>query len=237
MKIKQITLALFALLILATSIIPSTASAVDVGGDTYLGFSSMYLWRGDDLSSGDPVLQGGMDLSFKNVTLSYWSNFNLDSKELDETDIVLDYSVDLNELLSLSVGTIFYGLDGLDDTSELYVGISFKTILEPAFTIYYDFDEVAGDLFMTASIGHGLELGKGLSLGLGALIRYMETDTISDLHNFEVSAALDYAITEQITISPSLIYSAPLSDAADDFAYGDGIDEEFMGGLTLTLSF
>ncbi len=235
MKIKQLSLSLLALLVLASSVIP--ASAIEVSGDAYAGINSMYLWRGDDLSSGDPVLQGGMDLSFKGVTLSYWSNFNLDSKELDETDIVIDYSTDLSELLSLSVGAIVYGLDGLADTTELYAGISLASILEPTLTVYYDVDEVAGDLFVTASIGHSLNLAEGVDLSLGGLVSYIDTDAFSDLHNFELSAGLDYAINEQLVLSPSIIYSAPLSDDSDDFAYGDGIDEEFMAGLALSLNF
>ena len=90
---------------------------------------------------------------------------------------------------------------------------------------------------MTAAIGHSLNLGEGLDLSLGGLISYIDTDAFSDLHNFELSAGLDYVLSEQLTLSPSVIYSAPLSDDSDDFAYGDGIDDEFMGGLTLTLSF
>lgn len=237
MNSKQLGLSFLALLILASSLIPTTSFAVEVTGDVYGGINSMYLWRGDDLSNGKAVMQGGMDVSFNNVTLSGWGNFNFDSKELDETDIVLDYSVDLSELLSLSVGTIFYGLDGLADTSELYVGLSVNSILEPNLTVYYDYDEADGDFFVTASVGHSLNLGEGLDLSLGGLISYIDTAAFSDLHNLELNAALDYAISEQLTLSPSLIYSTPLSDNSDDFAYGDGINEELMAGLTLSLSF
>lgn len=236
MQIKQLTITLIALLILVSSA-GSAFAAIEVTGDVYAGVNSMYLWRGDNLSNDDPVVQGGMDISIKNFTLSYWSNLNLNTDELDETDFTIDYTQDLNDKLSLSVGHIFYALDSLDDTSEVYAGISLKTLLEPTFTIYYDYDANAGDIFITAAISHSLELAKGLNLNMGGLISYLDSDNVSDLHNLELSAAADYAITDQLTLTPSLIYSTPLSDNSDDFAYGDGIDEEVMGSLALSFSF
>lgn len=235
MKIKQLSIALLALLVLASTAIPTTA-AIEVEGDAYAGISSMYLWRGDNLSADNAVAQSGMDVSFNGVTLSYWSNLDLDTNQLNETDIVIDYSTDLSELVSLSVGNILYSVDGAT-TNELYLGLGLNTLLEPAVTVYYDYDALPGDLFVTASIGHSLELAEGLGLSLGGLISYIDTDAFSNLHNYELSAGLDYAISDQLTLSPSIIFSAPLSGDSDDFAYGDGIDEEFMGGLTLALAF
>ena len=51
-----------------------------------------------------------------------------------ETDIILDYSFDVNDLLSVSVGNIWYALDGLEDTKELYLSLGLGTILEPSVT-------------------------------------------------------------------------------------------------------
>ncbi len=235
MNIKQLSLSLLTLLVLTASVIPSTVFAVEVSGDVYGGISSMYLWRGDDLSAGEAVFQSGVDLSVKGLTFSYWSNYNQDNG-LDETDIVIDYTTDLSELVSVSIGNILYSVEG-SDTNEVYLGLGFNTLLAPELTVYYDTAAAAGDLFVTAAISHSFDLQEGLGLTIGGLVSYIDTAVVSDLHNFELSAGLDYAITEQLTISPSVIFSTPLSDDSDDLAYGDGIDDEFMGGLTLTLSF
>lgn len=168
--------------------------------------------------------------------MSYWSNLNLDTEQLDETDIVIDYSTDLNDQLSLSVGNILYSVNGAT-TNELYRGLGLKTLLEPTLTVYYDYDALAGDLFLTAAIGHSIALNKDLGLSLGGLVSEIDTDAFSALHNYEISASLDYAISEQLSLSPNIIFSAPLSDDSDNLAYGDGIDKEVMGGLALTLSF
>ncbi len=237
MKVKQLRIALLALLVLASAVIPATA-AIEVEGDAYLSTSSKYLWRGFDLSSGDPVIQGGMDLSFKGLTLSYWSNFDLESKDVNETDLIVDYSTDLSELVSVSVGNIFYSLEGLKDTSELYLGVSLNTLLAPTLTVYYDYDEAQHDgLFYSLAIGHDLELAEGLSLSLGGLISYNQKSDYavgdySSLHNYELSASTDYALTEQLSISPYLIFSDALSDRAEQ-----AIENELAGGLTLTLTF
>lgn len=216
------------LLVLGT---PAMA-AIEVEGDAYVNFSSMYLWRGYDLSSGDSVMQGGMDLSFKGLTLSYWSNYNLDSSTLDETDIVVDYSFDASELVSISLGHILYSVQGADDTSEVYAGVTLNTLLEPTLTAYYDYDEFSGDVFVTAAIGHSIDLQENLSLSIGALASYSDNDVYNALHNAEFSAGLDYTVIEQVTLSPAMVFSTPISDDADDV-----IDDEFMAGLTLAISF
>jgi len=231
MSIKNVSMAFITLLVLISAVLPASA-AIEVEGDAYLGVNSMYLWRGADLSNGDAVMQGGMDVSFKGFTLSYWSNYNLDLTELDETDIVVDYSTDLSESLSLSVGHILYAVENASDTSEVYVGLGLKSLLEPTLTVYYDYDEFAGDVFVTAAVGHSLSLGEGIDLGLGALVSYADNDAYSELHNYELSAGIDYALSEQLTLSPSVIFSSPISDEADL-----AIDDEFVAGLSLSLGF
>ena len=141
-KMKKVCIALVAVLMTVAALVPAASAAIEVEGDAYVGFFDKYLWRGYDLSGGQAVVQGGVDLSAKGVTLSYWSNFQtkddngagLEGGEVTETDITLDYSVDLNDMVSLSVGNIFYNLDGLRDTNELYLGIGLNTILSPSFT-------------------------------------------------------------------------------------------------------
>lgn len=218
-------------LVFLTMVTPALAE-IEVSGDAYVSISSMYLWRGFDLSDGDPVAQGGLDISFKGFTLGFWSNYNLDKTQLDETDITLDYTFNASELVSVSVGHILYAVDGENTTGELYTGIALDTILSPALTLYYDYDEFAGDIFVTAEIGHAIALSEELDLGLGALASYSRNDDYNALHNAEFSLALGYALTQQLSIEALGIFSTPLSNKAKDV-----IDDEFMGALTLNFSF
>lgn len=238
MKLRNLSIAILGTLVLLTGIASSAVAAIEVEGDVYAGYSSMYLWRGFDLSDSEPVVQGGMDVSFKGFTLSYWSNLDLNTGELNETDYTIDYSFDPSEMVSVSVGNIFYALDGAKDTNELYLGLSLNTILAPSLTVYYDYDEATeAGLFYTFSISHDLKLSDAAALNLSALVSYnQESDyavgNYDDWHNYELSAAVDYAVTDQISISPYVTYSDSLSDKADTV-----IEDELVGGLNLTLNF
>jgi len=234
---------------LAVMFVSSPAlAAIEVEGDVYIGYYDKYLWRGFDLSGGTPVVQGGVDLSAKGFTLSYWTNIQtkddvvlgseVNGGNATETDMTLDYTFSPIEMLSVSVGTIWYALDGLDDTKEAYLGVALDTILEPAVKIYYDYDQCnENGVFLTASIGHTFQVMDALGINLGALISYNEESdyavgNYSDWHNYELSVSADYAVTDQITVAPLLLYSDPISDDAKDT-----IDDEVLGGVAVTFTF
>lgn len=242
---KSLVVALTLIVALVVVSAPAQA-AIEVEGDAYIGYFDKYLWRGFDLSGGLPVIQGGVDLSAKGFTLSYWTNYQtktdkgagLDGGDATETDLILDYSFNPTELVSVSVGNIFYMLDGLEDTHEAYVSVGLDTILEPSLSVYYDYDEAKEDgLFFSASVGHSFDLMDKLSLSLGALVSYnQESDyavgNYQGWHNYELSAGLDYAVTDQVSISPSFLFSSPMSDDAKQ-----AIDSEVLGGVTVTMTF
>ncbi len=242
---KKLLFVLVAALILTTSLVPTAMAAIEVEGDVYAGYYDKYLWRGFDLSSGKHVLQPGVDVSFKGFTLSYWSNVLLDDGELSETDITVDYSFDVNELVSLNVGNIYYNLSGdkdvaaaTADTNELYLAVGLNTLLSPSLTAYWDYDEADQDgLFYQASVGHSFEVMESLALNLAALASYNQSSdyaigNFDGFHNYELSLSADYAVTDQVSISPLFLYSSPISDESKA-----AIDSETLAGVNLTLTF
>jgi uncharacterized protein (TIGR02001 family) len=243
---KKVCIALVAVLLAFGTLVPAALAAIEVEGDAYIGFYDKYLWRGFDLSGSEGVVQGGVDLSTKGFTLSYWTNYQAsDDKdggfkggEANETDITLDYTASLNDSVSVSVGNIFYHLDGLDDTNELYFGAALNLLLSPSLTVYYDYDEAESDgLFFNASIGHTIALGENLGVNLGAGVNYNQASDFAigayrDWHNYELSLSADYALTDQLSVTPSFLVSSPISDEAKK-----AIDTETVGGVALTLTF
>lgn len=208
---------------------------------------------GVDLSVGGFTVSYWSNFQLSNYALG--TDDELRSGELNETDITLDYTFDANDLLSVSVGNILYAVDGAEDTNELYLGISLNTLLSPSLTVYYDWDEFSGTIFTVAAIGHEFALADKLALNLGAsasyymadsdfVLAYAPTDAATGnpthtgsqnfLHNAEFSASVNYALSEQLSISPSVLFSVPLSDDAEDIV---GIDDEIMSGLSLVFSF
>jgi hypothetical protein len=184
------------------------------------------------------VVQPGADLSAAGFTLSLWGNYDTDTDKLNEVDITLDYSFDLNEMVSLSLGNIYYSLDGIEDTNEAYLSVGLNTVLSPAVAVFYDWDQADSDgLYFTASVGHSLALMEKLSLNLGALVSYNQASDYAvgayrDWHNYELGISADYAVTDQVTITPSVLYSSAISNAAKD-----AIDSEFLGGVNLAIAF
>jgi uncharacterized protein (TIGR02001 family) len=234
---KKVTLLIAAALLFAGA--TSALAEIEVSGDAYVGVFDKYLWRGFDLSGSQPVTQGGMDISFKNLTLSYWTNVqnSTDSGdgfkggEANETDITVNYTIPVGEVVTVNLGNIYYTLDGLDDTNELYTGVALNTILAPTVKAYYDWDEFKDDRFYTLSIGHSFALGS-MSLGLGALASYADNDASHEPWNAELSAGLNIPVIEQVSIKPTFLYSEPLGDDAKSV-----IETEMTGGVTVTLAF
>jgi hypothetical protein len=76
-----------------------------------------------------------------------------------------------------------------------------------------------------------------LGVSLGAGVNYNQASDFSvgayrDWHNYELSAAASYALTENFSISPSVLYSSGISDEAKE-----RIDSEVLGGIKATLLF
>ena len=239
---------------LATAVAATASAEIKVTGDVYAGPYSKYLFRGHDLSGNQWVVQGGADLSYNNFTLSYWSNFQThhadyaNRSDVTETDITLNYAFSPTKLLSMNVGNTYYTFDGLRDTNELYLKTAVNTLLTPTLAVYYDWDEAAGEaydgtgLFFTLSVGHSFELAKGLNLNLGALASYNMENPSADfaadtkynnLHNYELSLSLDYALTDAIKISPSYLYSNAFNDNARDI----GMKDENVFGIKAAFNF
>lgn len=245
---KKWSVLLAALIVLGAGMVTSSFAAITVEGDAYVGIFDKYVWRGDNLSDSRPVMQGGIDLSAGNFTLSTWHNFqlsgsdNIPSGELNETDIILDYSRDLGEMLSISVGNIWYSLEDLEDTNELYISATVNTLLSPTIAMYWDWDAAESDgLFFTFDVSHSMDLMDGLALNLGALVSYSQRSAFLDgdgeeysgFHHYELKASMDYALTEQLTVSPSFAFSSGIDDDAKE----DALNSEMLAGVNLTFAF
>lgn len=224
----------FILAVAAVLSVAAAASAIaedKVTGDVYVNPASKYVWRGFDLSEHRGVVQGGVDISYKGFTVSYWSNEQmvggptLKSGDVTETDITLNYSFTPIELLTFNVGNIYYNLTTLNgtpipNTNELYLKTTLNTLLSPTVALYYDWDKAnKTGLFYTLSIGQTFDLAKNLGLNLGALGSYnmksdYSTGNYNNLHNYELTASVDYAVNEKFKISPNYMYSNAISSAA-----------------------
>lgn len=226
------------------------AAGPDVSGTTSVGVFSNYVWRGQKLSNSF-VIQPSVGITYNGFGANLWANYDSDYNnhgEHTETDLTLDYSFNYDRL-SFDAGYIYYGLEGADDTQEVYLSVSYDMLLNPTLTVYYDFDEGDGG-FVVASVGHDFQLPYKTTLSLGASASYNLNnkvmgydsggDDFSNFYNAELSASLSIPVFKAVTLEPSIAYSFPLSSDAEDALQGisdDGDDDIIYGGVTITLSF
>ncbi len=247
---KKIVVAFLTFLLLMLGVSATFAEGPNVSGSASVGIFSNYVWRGQKLSNSY-VIQPSVGITYNGFGANLWANYDSDYEdngEHTETDLTLDYSFGYDKF-SFDAGYIYYALEGADDTQEVYLSVSYDIMLNPTLTIYYDFDEGEG-AFVVASISHDFELPYNSTLSLGASASYninnkvmgydLSGDDFSNFYNGEVSASVSFPVWKAITIEPSLAYSFPISNDAEDAikAISDDGDKDILyGGVTITLSF
>jgi hypothetical protein len=222
-----------------------------------LDFFSKYMWRGQPLND-EPVFQPSMTFSKAlgdgNLSFNVWGNLDFtdsrgDSGEFTEADYTLDWSSGFPGIkwLGYSLGFIRYDLLRAEDTTEVYSGINFKTVLSPSIKWYYDVDEVQGSYFQF-SISQGYEkivtiYGVPFGLNTSASLGYanksfnrcycgVNNENFNDL-------TLGISFPAEIhgwAITPSLGYSTILSSEireSDSYEHYDN----FFGGISFAKKF
>lgn len=253
--LRALSLSVVLTLILVVGSGSVNADDIKTSGYASVDVMSNYVWRGQKLSNSW-VVQPYVEVTYGVFGASIWANYDSDSKidegdghgEFNETDVTLSYTRSLDKW-TFGTGYIYYALSGANDTQELYLSVSYDTILKPTLTIYYDFDEGNG-AFVQASMEHSVEVAKGINLNMGALASYninnkvmgtdREGEDFSNFYNAELSTSLNIPVWKAITVTPKIAYSFPLSNDAKDAIMGisdDGDRNIFYGGMNIALSF
>jgi hypothetical protein len=252
---KALKAAALAMVIISSLAGSVFASEIKTAGSASVDVMSNYVWRGQKLSNSW-VIQPSVAITYGVFGASLWANYDSDAKvdegdghgEVSETDLTLSYTRSLDKW-TFGAGYIYYAFNGAPDTQEFYLSASYDMLLKPSLSVYYDFDEGNG-AFVVASIGHSLEVAKGMNLNLGAYASYninnkvmgldKNGDDFSNFYNAELSASLNIPVYKAITVTPKIAYSFPLSNDAEDAIKGisdDGDKDIFYGGINITLSF
>ncbi len=184
MKYKKTILATVATAIfLAGTVLTASAEEEAPSADLSVSLSSKYVWRGYELSNDSIVIQPSMTVGYKGFGFNLWGNldtdqdtelFGTDGSNWNETDMTLSYDGSAG-IVGYSLGYIYYGLDGADDTQEIYAGVSVDTIAAPSLTIYRDYDEFPG-WYVNLAVGHSFPITETISLDIGGHVSYLMTD-------------------------------------------------------------
>jgi hypothetical protein len=207
-----------------------------------VGYNSTYVWRGQDL--GDSMYQYGFDFAGScecglDWSAGIWYANPSDAQFNDELDIYGEISKDFGSF-STAVGFIHYEFDeNGNDNTEAYasIGTSYSGF-DLGFTYYHVID---GSLpnnpsWGELSVGYGYDISDTLAASLGVTYGFsIDADGGDAYSTVNVNLALDYALSEEITVSPYIAYNTTdnfnvASIGVEDY---DGI----YGGVVVTYSF
>ncbi|MDH4232517.1 MAG: hypothetical protein OEW04_10895, partial [Nitrospirota bacterium] len=216
-SLKKVLLAV----VMAVGILTGTSYGEDtaVAGYASVDVMSNYVWRGQKLSNSW-VVQPSVGITYGGFSTNLWGNYDSDRfeagssesghGEVSEVDFTANYSYAIDKL-TLTGGYIYYSFDGANDTQEVYVSAAYDTLLKPALTLFYDYDEGNG-AFIVVSVGHSFALPKDMSLNLGALASYNINNKImgfdkdgndfSDFYHAELSSSLTIPVTKAVSVTP-----------------------------------
>ena len=257
---KSLGLGLIGLLAMATA----AAAEIETGVAVDVPVVSAYVWRGQVLND-EAVAQPGLTGNIGGFAVNAWSSLDLtdnqdSSGEFDEMDWTVSYSRTVGKF-ELGVGVVQYTFpnstleteaeDGtvvVEDypgTVEVFASVGVDVPLAPALAVYYDVDEIEG-LYAVASVGHSFELMDKVGLDLKASLGFGDADYnagyfgLDDaaLNDLVLGAALPIAVTENLSLTPSLSYMLlPDSDLEDAAEATYGEKDSVYGGATLSLAF
>jgi hypothetical protein len=243
--IKMLLISSLILIVWSGNVLADEDEGLTVSGDT--GIFTKYIWRGYDYSNGNIVIQPSLTMSYKGLSLNDWANIDTDSgdnKAWNETDVTLSYDTNIGPV-ALGGGYVYYDTrDSSNDTQELYVSAGYDTFLSPTLTVYRDIDLYPGYYF-NLGVSQSFNLTEKVSLDLSAGIGYsdyrydynvegLKDYRYSSFHDGMISAGLTIPLNEYLTLSPSVSYSFPLTDEAEDDMGNSG---NVYGGIVLSVAF
>jgi hypothetical protein len=231
----------------------------------YVDFLNQYIWRGYALSDAQKgmVFQPSATVTYRGFSLNVWSNFDTYDNNpacpvlgpaWNETDLTLSYTHELVKNLNGTLGMIYYFLNGVDDSFEIYSGLAYTfPWLTVGVTGYREISHYPG-WWVTLDLSKNIKLPcYDWSIDLGATFIYQASEDqgaypsppkgdgpYQNFHAGLLSAAINFPIGKYLTISPKVGYAFPLSGQADDEIESLSWDHDsnhVWGGLRITASF
>jgi len=199
---------------------------------------SKYIWRGFDTISDDrPAIQPSCTLNFgkSGFWLNLWSAIALTDTSFVEADVIVGYSQNLSDMLTLSAGGGYFtfpSLTGWPDrnstTPEIYTGITACFVpFSPTLTVYYDFN-LGDGIYSTFSLNRVFQVKSQTlcpSITVGYTNQYHKIGVERSWSDINFGLSSDFAL-KSITLSPSINYVIVPNHTIND-------ENEFWVGLRL----
>jgi len=224
-----------------------------------VAFLSQYVWRGYGLSKDSLVIQPSITAGFKGFALNLWGNLDTNNEayngsKWNETDLTFSYGHSFG-IVGLEAGYIYYALDGVDDSKELFLSAGVDVLLAPTLTVYREIGTLQG-WYINLGLSHSFELPYDMSLDLAGIFAYYKSDNgnmveyrsdgttdgerFSGFHDGTLAVNLAIPFYKYFTVTPSIAWTFPLSSSASNELAAlslDGKSNHLLGGVTLSMAF
>lgn len=224
-----------------------------------IGIFSQYIWRGLEMSHNSVVIEPSVTLGYEGFSFNVWGNMDTDRKtrgsdtseaKYTETDYTFSYAKTFG-MVKLTGGYIYYALDGMQDSQEIFASATLNTILSPTLSIYREIAH-APAWYLNFGISHSLPVVDKITFDMGASAGYYYSDDddfcevnnpenrYRTFHNGLLSAGFTIPFGDYFSVKPMIAYSFPLSSTADDYIKATSIGDSsnfFYGGVTLSMAF
>ena len=194
-------------------------------------FFSKYIFNGINFSD-TPVLQPSVNIFYDNFTLGAFLNFDIKTKRVDEADIILDYTRQINENLSLLVGynlLTFINEDYNENVHEIYIGVSLSNLLNENLSVTKGFGDVDGSC---AKLSLDKELDfDNFSISAGADLIYSNKYLTekNGFSNLEFKLEIPIRLLEKLEFTPGIYHSKAINneELKDETYYSGSLEFKF----------
>jgi len=196
--------------------------------------ASKYLFQGIDYSNGHPVAQPELSLEYRGFSLTSWSNVDLDERQFNETDLLFTYGGELGDL-SVTPGYARYAFPNKDwePSQEVYLDLSYATLLDLSLSSHYDFDAGKGAYF-TLGLHRDVETSVGTFSAGSNLFYQRNYYEVSGIPSLEFTANYSRSI-RSVSITPSVSYFATWDNG--DFTEQSALPKQWLVSLTVGQSY
>jgi hypothetical protein len=207
-------------------------------------------------------------ISYKGFGLNVWGDYDTHyegsgHKEWWETDFVFTYSNNLGSLPNLSkvsdkfknvnytLGYIFYDTDA-GDSEEIYVILGYAMFGNPTFSVWRQIEN-GEEWYFNFALSQNFPFpvkcswAQDWTIDVGTWISYMNRSgnyyksDYSAMHDANLWMALNIPLNKYFTLSPTIQYSAPLSNNAkqelEACSFSGDASRFLYGGLVFKVAF
>ena len=197
-------------------------------------FASKYLFQGIDYSNGNPVAQPELSLEYRGFSLTSWFNVDLDERHVNEIDLVFAYEREIGRFSATpGYARYQYPRKGWEPSQEVYLDLSYATLLDLSLSSHYDFDAGKGAYF-TLGLQRDVETSVG-TFGIGSNLFYQRNYyEMSGIPSLEFTVNYSRSI-RSVSITPSVSYFVTWDNS--DFIGESAVPKQWVVSLTIGQSY